>query len=178
MGTPSYLSPEQASGEDNVGPRSGIFSLGVVLYELLPGELPFGGTTVQSQIARRLHETPMPVRVLRPEIPEALVIPVDPSCAEARRGNPDRTCRRRRDPRRSPGNRPGDDQPAGQRGVPAGPVALEQTRPGGVRTGDSLLRGSDRGRFRFRQGVGSLFRGRGATYRGRRSRRCSPGAAA
>ena len=150
----------------------------------------------------------MPVGVLRPEIPEALdrvvsralarhpvdryptsqamaealaealVIPVDPSCAEARRGNPDRTCRRRRDPRRSPGNRPGDDQPAGLRGVPAGPVALEQTRPGGVRTGESLLQGSDRGRFRFRQGVGSLFRGRATTCRGRRSRRCSPDAAA
>ncbi len=72
IGTPSYMSPEQASGEEDVGPRSDIFSLGVVLYELLAGELPFGGATVQSQIARRLHETPVPVRVLRPEIPEAL----------------------------------------------------------------------------------------------------------
>lgn len=72
IGTPAYMSPEQASGEENVGARSDIFSLGVVLYELLAGELPFGGATVQSQIARRLHETPVPVRVLRQGIPEAL----------------------------------------------------------------------------------------------------------
>ncbi len=72
IGTPAYMSPEQAAGEEEIGPRSDLFSLGVVLYEMLAGELPFGGATVQSQIARRLHETPVAVRVLRPEIPVAL----------------------------------------------------------------------------------------------------------
>ena len=72
VGTPAYMSPEQAAGEQDVGPPSDLFSLGVVLYEMLTGELPFGGATVQSQIARRLHETPVPVRTLRPEVPEAL----------------------------------------------------------------------------------------------------------
>ena len=72
IGTPAYMSPEQAAGEEEIGPRSDLFSLGVVLYEMLAGELPFGGATVQSQIARRLHETPVAVRVLRPEIPAAL----------------------------------------------------------------------------------------------------------
>ena len=81
IGTPAYMSPEQASGEADVGPRSDLFSLGVVLYEMLAGELPFGGATVQSQIARRLHETPIPVRMLRPEVPEALDLVVSQALA-------------------------------------------------------------------------------------------------
>ena len=72
VGTPAYMSPEQAVGDTEIGPGSDIFSLGVVLYEMLAGELPFGGATAQSQIARRLHETPVGVRLLRAEIPEAL----------------------------------------------------------------------------------------------------------
>ena len=83
IGTPAYMSPEQASGEADVGPRSDLFSLGVVLYEMLAGELPFGGATVQSQIARRLHETPVPVRMLRPEVPEALDRVVSQALAES-----------------------------------------------------------------------------------------------
>jgi serine/threonine protein kinase len=53
LGTPAYMSPEQVDGEDNVGPASDIYSLGVVLYELIAGSLPFKGsmTSVLRQVA-------------------------------------------------------------------------------------------------------------------------------
>ncbi len=71
LGTPAYISPEQVTG-DHVGPAADIFSLGVMLYEMLTGELPFSGITPQTQLARRLHDTPTPVRKLRPAIPDWL----------------------------------------------------------------------------------------------------------
>ncbi|HEV8456454.1 MAG TPA: protein kinase, partial [Gemmatimonadales bacterium] len=71
IGTPAYMSPEQVSGEPVSG-RTDIYSLGVVLYEMLAGEPPFTGPTAQAIIAKRMSgEIPSPRR-LRPAVPEGV----------------------------------------------------------------------------------------------------------
>jgi serine/threonine-protein kinase len=68
VGTPAYMSPEQAAGEPVDG-RSDLFSLGCVLYEMLVGEQPFTGPTVQAIIAKRFIQTPTDASALREGVP-------------------------------------------------------------------------------------------------------------
>ncbi len=72
IGTPAYVSPEQAAGETNLDGRSDQYSLGCVLYEMLSGERPFTGPTAQAVMARRFTETVKPLRSLRSGIPESV----------------------------------------------------------------------------------------------------------
>jgi eukaryotic-like serine/threonine-protein kinase len=72
VGTPAYMSPEQAAGERDLNGATDIYSLGVVIYEMLAGETPFTGPTAQSMIARRLTEAAPSVRQHRPAVPEAV----------------------------------------------------------------------------------------------------------
>ena len=71
IGTPTYMSPEQAAGEAVDG-RSDLFSLGCVMYEMLTGEAPFTGSSVQATIAKRFVHTPPEVSAMRPTVPAAL----------------------------------------------------------------------------------------------------------
>lgn len=71
VGTPHYMSPEQIEGRPLDG-RSDVFSMGVVLYELLCGERPFPGESISTVLYRILHDTPTPLRELNPRIPKAL----------------------------------------------------------------------------------------------------------
>ncbi|MEU3216869.1 serine/threonine-protein kinase [Streptomyces sp. NPDC006971] len=76
IGSPAYMAPEQAMG-GAVGPYTDLYALGVLLHELLSGEVPFAGSTALGVLHRHLHEPPLPVRRVRPDIPgqlEALVL--------------------------------------------------------------------------------------------------------
>jgi serine/threonine protein kinase len=71
MGTPSYMSPEQVKGRPVDG-RSDIFSLGVLLYEILTGEKPFPGQSITTVIYKIVNEDPIPPRTLNPSIHQGL----------------------------------------------------------------------------------------------------------
>ena len=70
LGTPQYMSPEQATGDRVMDGRTDVYSLGAVTYEMLTGEPPHTGTTSQAVIARVLTERPRPIRASRPSVPE------------------------------------------------------------------------------------------------------------
>jgi len=69
LGTPTYMSPEQAMGEREITARSDVYALGCVLYEMLTGDPPFTGSTAQAIVARVLTETPRPITAQRRTIP-------------------------------------------------------------------------------------------------------------
>ncbi len=72
LGTPDYLSPEQARDARNIDIRADIYSLGCVLYHCLTGHPPFPDSNMLHQLVRHATETPRPVRELVPDVPEAL----------------------------------------------------------------------------------------------------------
>src|SRR5512143_3066402 len=69
LGTPQYMSPEQATGDRVIDGRTDIYSLGAVLYEMLTGEPPHTGPTAQAIIARVMTEQPRPVSITRRNVP-------------------------------------------------------------------------------------------------------------
>jgi len=72
VGTPEYMSPEQASGEADLSAASDVYSLACVVYEMLAGEPPFHGSGARAVMAKQVTETPRPLRGLRPEVPMSL----------------------------------------------------------------------------------------------------------
>ncbi len=76
IGTVAYMSPEQANGEE-VDQRTDIWALGVILYEMLTGKLPFEGDYDQAVIYSILNESPKPITMQRADVPETILIIID-----------------------------------------------------------------------------------------------------
>jgi len=73
VGTPAYMSPEQALGERELDGRSDIYSLGVVAYQMMAGETPFRAANTPAMLVKHLSETPRALDMLRPDAPASLV---------------------------------------------------------------------------------------------------------
>jgi tRNA A-37 threonylcarbamoyl transferase component Bud32 len=76
IGTPAFMSPEQAAGERDIDGRSDVYSLGVVSYQMLTGELPFNAPTVAGILMKQITEPAPDLRGRRPDVPEDLALAV------------------------------------------------------------------------------------------------------
>jgi tetratricopeptide (TPR) repeat protein len=72
MGTPSYMAPEQARGDKEIGPAADIYALGAILYEALTGRAPFRGETPWDTVAQVIADEPVPPTRLQPKLPRDL----------------------------------------------------------------------------------------------------------
>lgn len=77
IGTPAYMSPEQALGEREADGRSDIYSLGVVGYQMLAGELPFKASNTPSMMMKHLTERLRPIREVRPDVPSDIAAVIE-----------------------------------------------------------------------------------------------------
>jgi serine/threonine protein kinase len=165
IGTPAFMSPEQAAGEREIDGRSDLYSLGIVTYQMLTGELPFNAPTVAGILMKQITEPAPDLRAKRADAPEDLALAVTrclekdpenrwPSADSLRRALESRTVSGYRPTGTGWKSRPVDSLRAGS--VPAGerPRAGLERRPlGGTRpfpaprgSGSPDARRRDRGR--------------------------------
>ena len=88
LGTPTYMSPEQAGAERDLDGRSDIYSLGCVLYEMLAGAPPFVGPNARSIIARHMTEPPPGLQLVRPDLPVGASVLLKRMLAKSRNARP------------------------------------------------------------------------------------------
>jgi serine/threonine protein kinase len=76
-GTPNFMSPEQALGESDFGPKTDVYALGVLGYLMLAGKLPFVGASLTARVAEQRHGPPVPLAKAAPRAPSDLVVAID-----------------------------------------------------------------------------------------------------
>jgi serine/threonine-protein kinase len=84
VGTPAYMSPEQAMGDRDVDGRADIYALGVVGYQMLAGELPHQAANTPSMLMKHISERPRPLGEVRPDLPSNLVHAIERAMAKGR----------------------------------------------------------------------------------------------
>src|SRR5213082_3849766 len=72
IGTPTYMSPEQAAGERTIDGRSDLYSLGILAYQMLAGEPPFVAGSTPAMLVKHISERPIPVEQWRSDVPQDL----------------------------------------------------------------------------------------------------------
>lgn len=72
MGTPDYMSPEQASGEREIGPTTDVYAMGIVIYQMITGQLPFDAKSTMEMVLARLKHAPRPPSDFRSDLPSAV----------------------------------------------------------------------------------------------------------
>ncbi len=82
VGTPAYMSPEQALGEREVDGRSDLYSLAVVAYHMLSGDTPFKAVNTPAMLVKHVSERPRPIRERRPDVPAYLAVAIDRALAK------------------------------------------------------------------------------------------------
>jgi serine/threonine-protein kinase len=82
VGTPAYMSPEQAIGERDLDGRSDQYSLGIVGYQMLVGQTPFVATNTPAMLVKHVSEIPKPIRELRPDVPPHIAAAIDRALAK------------------------------------------------------------------------------------------------
>ncbi len=161
IGTPAFMSPEQAAGEREIDGRSDLYSLGIVSFQMLTGELPFNAPTVAGILMKQITEPAPDVRTRRPDVPEDLALAVS-RCLEKDPENRWPTAdalRRALESRSVVGYQPTglgwragrggtqaserDTRPASQRGAPAAGSTRRGRQPGLLeRPGGGGMRGA------------------------------------
>ncbi len=84
MGTPQYMSPEQAAGSADIDGRTDVYAMGVVLYELVSGRVPFDSDSLAEVLSSVIHERPKSIRELVPDVPEKLEFVIETAMAKDR----------------------------------------------------------------------------------------------
>ena len=83
LGTPYYMSPEQATGDQAVGPRSDIYSLACVLYEMLGGDPPFLASNPQAVLAKHVTDPAPPITTMRSSVPQPVAVAIAKALGKA-----------------------------------------------------------------------------------------------
>jgi serine/threonine-protein kinase len=83
VGTPTYMAPEQASGERHIDARADLYALAIVGYEMLAGQLPFSAPSAQAMLAAHLTTPPPPVNKTRPDVPVNVSTAIQKSLAKS-----------------------------------------------------------------------------------------------